>query len=54
MFVYLDTTQEMKTLNQVAYQYFTTMLAIHNGELDSRTARLLADMRLSIWANKSY
>lgn len=54
VFVYLDTTRDMETLNRIAYQYFTTLMAIHNGELDDRTARLLRNMPLSVWANQSY
>lgn len=54
VFVYLDTTRDMETLNQIAYQYFTVMMAMHNGELDSKTASLLLGMPLSIWNNQSY
>lgn len=54
VFVYMDTTRDMKTLNQLAYQYFSTMLAIHNGQLDKKTAHFFLGMPLSIWTNQSY
>lgn len=54
VFVYLDTTEDMSTLNQLVSQYFSTMIAIHNGQLDKKTASLFLGMPLYIWTKQSY
>jgi hypothetical protein len=54
VFVYLDTTTEMAELNQLVAQYFSAMVAMHNGWLDKETAKMFFAMKLSIWEKQSY